>query len=313
MSSRGIKGLALCLCVLACGSLLADTLYKYRGENGEWIYSDRPPDKGQEVEIRILSSEEPDPTFDVTHRYVGNTVQLLANNRYYAPIEVGLRIDRIEGLEFPSVDRPASWVVPPKSQVVLLNLTLLEEATAPYLAFHYEYVAGDPSASHDASVSYRVPYSLASEYRVSQAYPDAVTHQSIDSIYAVDISMPIGTDVVAAREGVVFDVAGTHFRGGTDPNQDLSAANVIRILHDDGTYAIYAHLNTNTIRVEPGDRVKRGEYIADSGNTGFSSGPHLHFAVVHNTGMRIDSVPVEFKGPSSAPVIAQTGLVLTAH
>ena len=40
-------------------------------------------------------------------------------------------------------------------------------------------------------------------------------------------------------------------------------------MHDDGTYAIYAHLNTNTIRVRPGDRVRRGQYIADSGNTGF--------------------------------------------
>ena len=73
-------------------------------------------------------------------------------------------------------------------------------------------------------------------------------------------------------------------RGGTDQGRDASAANLVRILHDDGTWAEYAHLNRSTIRVRPGDVVERGEYIADSGNTGFSSGPHLHFVVQRNAG-----------------------------
>ena len=58
------------------------------------------------------------------------------------------------------------------------------------------------------------------------------------------------------------------------------------MLHDDGTTAIYAHLQMDTIRVRPGQRVERGEYIANSGNTGFSSGPHLHFVVVRNAGFQ---------------------------
>ena len=88
---------------------------------------------------------------------------------------------------------------------------------------------------------------------------------------------------------------------------------MIRILHDDGTYAIYAHLNTNSIRVRPGDRVERGEYIADSGNTGFSSGPHLHFAVVRNTGMAIESLPVVFMGQNQSMVVPASGADLTAY
>ena len=57
--------------------------------------------------------------------------------------------------------------------------------------------------------------------------------------------------------------------------------------------AIYAHLNWDSIRVRPGQIVKRGEYIADSGNTGVSSGPHLHFVVQRNAGLMHESLPIE--------------------
>ena len=123
------------------------------------------------------------------------------------------------------------------------------------------------------------------------------THTTPDSHYAVDVSMPIGTDIFAARSGVVFDVASTNFSGGLDPMRDGPKANVVRILHDDGTYAIYAHLNTNSIRVKPGDVVRRGQYIA----------------VVRNAGMRIESVPVTFLGQNSETVIPATGSALTAY
>ena len=89
--------------------------------------------------------------------------------------------------------------------------------------------------------------------------------------------------------------------------QNLNEANFVQVLHDDGTYAIYAHLQLDTMRVRPGQRVARGEYIANSGNTGFSSGPHLHFVVVRNAGLRSESVPVTFAGPGGASVTPRTG------
>jgi murein DD-endopeptidase MepM/ murein hydrolase activator NlpD len=76
---------------------------------------------------------------------------------------------------------------------------------------------------------------------------------------------------------------------------------------------VYAHLNWNTIRVKPGDTVSRGQYIADSGNTGFSSGPHLHFVVLRNTGMQTISVPVQFLGNNSSAVTPSSGSYLTAY
>ena len=82
---------------------------------------------------------------------------------------------------------------------------------------------------------------------------------------------------------------------------------------NDGTFAVYAHLNWNSIRVRAGERVRAGQYIADSGNTGFSSGPHLHFAVQRNTGMRIEALPVVFEGPNSRSILPATGNVLTSY
>ena len=140
-----------------------------------------------------------------------------------------------------------------------------------------------------------------------------MTHTTRDSAHAVDIAMPIGTDVYAARGGTVIDVAGTNFRSGTDSEELGAQANVVRILHEDGTYAIYAHLNWNSVRVRPGDVVERGEYIADSGNTGFSTGPHLHFAVIKNADMRAESVPVVFEGANGQGVMPELGNDLTAY
>jgi murein DD-endopeptidase MepM/ murein hydrolase activator NlpD len=305
---------AIVLLLASSGFASAQSLYKYRGADGEWIYSDRPPDDDTLVEVRQLEGAPKDGAeVDVTHEFAGRTVQLIAHNQSYVPVELVVTFKTIQGLEFPDPDQPLTWVVPPRSDLTLIALDLLENESAPFLEYQYQHLAGDPAARHRPGQAYRVPFAVATDHPVTQAFPEVATHVTRDSHYAVDVAMPIGTDIMAARGGVVFDVAASNFRGGLDPARDGPAANVIRILHDDGTYAIYAHLNTNSIRVRPGDRVQRGQYIADSGNTGFSSGPHLHFAVVRNAGMAIESVPVTFMGQNSATIVPATGTALTAY
>ena len=304
---------ALLLALIFAAAASAQNLYKYRGANGEWIYSDRPPDDGEVDETRDLESGAVTGTLNVSHEAVGRSIRITADNRFYAPIELTIEFDRIVGVQYPHPDQELRWVLPPRSETLLLDLTVLNGVAAPELAYSSRGTFGDPGATHRPSSLYRVPFAVANDFPVTQAYPDVSTHNTPDSFHAVDMAMPVGTDIFAARGGTVIDVAYTNFRGGLDRERDAPASNLVRILHDDGTYAIYAHLSWNSIRVRAGDRVERGDYIADSGNTGFTSGPHLHFAVVRNAGTQPVSVPVEFEGAGSSAVIPVRGNLLTAH
>ncbi|HZD52461.1 MAG TPA: M23 family metallopeptidase [Woeseiaceae bacterium] len=306
--SAGVVALALIVATAAP----AASLYKYRGPGGEWIYADRPPADETAVEIRELASRDDDPEVIVSQRLDEGSLHLEASNGYHAPVELVFGIDAMSNAMPLPPDQPLRFVLPALGAIDLFALAPSEAGLEPTIRYRYTWIAGDPLSEHRPEQPYRVPFAVAASFPVSQAFPDAITHNTPDSRYAVDISMPVGTNVYAARGGVVFEVASTHFRGSTDP-ADAPEANLVRILHEDGTYAVYAHLNWNTIRVRPGDVVDRGEYIADSGDTGFTSGPHLHFAVLHNRGMAIESLPVVFEGANGSEVVPRTGMKLTAY
>ena len=313
IARAALPAVLLVLLLAIAGAVVAQTLYKYKGPNGEWIYTDRKPVEEQETEIRELETTFIKPEFHVSHEVYGKTIEFTAHNEYHAPMEVRLEFVEITGVEYPDPDTVLRWLVEPQSDQLLLTLGVLDDMQPSSVEYLFEYMAGDPTSVHAGDASYVVPYSSRRSFPVTQAFPDAVTHKTIDSAYAVDIAMPIGTDILAARDGIVFDVAANNFRGGLDLSRDGQAANIVRILHDDGTFSLYAHLNWNTIRVKPGDEVKAGQYIADSGNTGFSSGPHLHFSVQRNAGLKIESLPVSFRGANSTPVVPASGDVLTSY
>ncbi|MER6164913.1 M23 family metallopeptidase [Streptomyces violaceorubidus] len=99
-----------------------------------------------------------------------------------------------------------------------------------------------------------------------------------------DFAVPIGTNVVAAHGGTVVKA------GGNGAGDGPAYGNAIVIKHGNGTYSQYAHLSK--INVKIGQIVKTGQSIAKSGNTGNSSGPHLHFEIrtTPNYGSAVDPV-----------------------
>ncbi|CAL9469962.1 M23 family metallopeptidase [Streptomyces werraensis] len=86
-----------------------------------------------------------------------------------------------------------------------------------------------------------------------------------------DYAVPTGTPVVAAHGGTVVKA------GGNGAGDGPAYGNAIVIKHGSKTYSQYAHLSS--VHVKVGQVVKTGQKIALSGNTGNSSGPHLHFEI----------------------------------
>ncbi|MER5613043.1 M23 family metallopeptidase [Streptomyces sp. NPDC002215] len=101
-----------------------------------------------------------------------------------------------------------------------------------------------------------------------------------------DFAVPVGTKVEAAHSGTVVK-AGPN-GGGDGP----AYGNAVVIKHANGTYSQYAHLSQIQVRI--GEAVKTGETIALSGNTGNSSGPHLHFEIRHTADYGSAVNPVGF-------------------
>ncbi|MFE5399556.1 M23 family metallopeptidase [Streptomyces sp. NPDC056568] len=99
-----------------------------------------------------------------------------------------------------------------------------------------------------------------------------------------DFAVPIGTNVVATHGGTVVKA------GGNGAGDGPAYGNAVVIKHGNGTYSQYAHLSK--VNVKPGQIVKTGQSIAKSGNTGNSSGPHLHFEIrtTPNYGSAVDPV-----------------------
>jgi len=303
--------LAIALVALA-GPATAQQLFKYRDANGVWVFTDRQPEGGEPYETANVERSFEKPAVHLLRRDTEQGVTLYAQNTYFAPVQLGFKLTQPVNVA-AGTPRTGLTMLPARGQATLIEVGKADPNEPLSFDYDYQFLPGDPKAEHRPERPYRFPYGKASAFRVSQAYPSTVTHNDPSSQYAVDFEMPVGTHVYAARGGTVIQIAGDFFEAGLDAAVDGPRANVVRVLHDDGTMSLYAHLNWNSIRVVPGQRVERGAYIADSGVTGFSTGPHLHFVVQRNRGGAIVSVPVEFEGSGGAAVAVRSGETYTAH
>lgn len=205
---------------------------------------------------------------------------LIAHNPYYAPIE--LRVHTSENNKFLY-----GGVLPSASTTKILK------SVAKVPPHRYWWVLGDPAAREEET-KYKTPIISNFDHKITQSFNGRFSHSKRANIYAVDIAMKIGTTIRAARGGIVIWVKDDYHMGGKR-NYFLDKANMVKILHEDGTYAIYAHILEGTAVVKPGDVVKAGTAIARSGSSGYSTGPHLHFVIRKNTGLKTVSLPFVFE------------------
>ena len=292
--------------VSASAPVLAAKLYKYQDENGQWVFTDRRPDNGETFQEQDIKATLEIPSVELVKEPRESGVAVLARSTFFGPVQVVFELADRQNVSEATPIR-GDRLLPARSTTELLVVEPADPRQPSQFSYRFEYLPGDPIARHQPERPYRLPYAIAKSFFVSQAPPDAVTHQGAGSRDAIDFVMPVGSGVYAARGGVVLDVASRYFRSGTNLERDGPRANVVRVLHSDGTMATYAHLNWNSIRVVPGQAVERGEFLAASGNTGFSTGPHLHFVVQRNRGGQLVSVPVSFAGPNNSVQSVATG------
>ena len=124
-----------------------------------------------------------------------------------------------------------------------------------------------------------------------------------DMSYSIDFLLQEETEIIASRSGKIakIKIDGKKNYSGTNLKKGEEAykihMNEIVIKHNDGTYAAYAHLKYKSSFVKIGDKIKQGQIIALSGNTGWSTEPHLDFSVFRKNykGRKIKTIKFKFK------------------
>ena len=127
----------------------------------------------------------------------------------------------------------------------------------------------------DSSYVYALPFYSNKTHLLVQGYFGKFSHKERA---ALDFKMKQGTKVLAARDGVVIRVKEDGDKGGLKKAYRQFGNNIV-IQHIDGSRSGYWHLQKDGALVNVGDTVRKGQVIGLSGNTGYTSGPHLHFIV----------------------------------
>lgn len=175
---------------------------------------------------------------------------------------------------------------------LLATITVINKYKPSKFGYSYSANYGDTEQlDYDKEFSYFLPFEKGNKFGLFQGYNGKFSHQNENSL---DFTMPVSTSVTAIRSGVVVNIVDHNDRAC--PRAECAQFNnYVTIYHDDGTFASYAHLMKNGVLVKVGDRVDQGQVIAKSGNTGWSSGPHLHLAVYLQRMKNTETLQTKFK------------------
>lgn len=213
----------------------------------------------------------------VYHEKKGDTLSLYADNQAIYPMSLVFSgPPEVENMKIPQPFK-TTQIIPAKSVKNRVGYFVVADKTKGWkvknIPGYMMYIGDVTLKNYDKDYSYDLPFKKGKSFNIYQGYNGSFSHQNENSL---DFTMPEGTEVIAAREGLVTDLV-SNSNIGCPTRSCVDKANYITILHPDGTFAQYYHLKQNGVKVNIGDQVKKGDIIGLSGNTGWSKGPHLHF------------------------------------
>ena len=211
----------------------------------------------------------------VEPRVNGDTTDLIAVNLKPWPLTLTLRADT-ENLDTRPADEVSITLAGNESRTVISMHSTPESGRQRY-NYRFDWTVGSLKAQHDDTVVYQLPYASGESWTVLQGYGSRFSHTGLER-YTIDFDMPIGTPVLAARDGIVVRTKDENDQACWESDCGRFA-NFVVVLHDDETTGEYFHLRKDGVIVGAGERVVAGQLIAYSGNTGKSTMPHLHFGV----------------------------------
>ena len=183
--------------------------------------------------------------------------------------------------------------LPPNSKITERIKPIAGKTIKQSVYWYYVRGIGDFTKSEDAN-GYKIPFASDIQALICQ-YPHG-------NDPAIDFCVPKGTSVRAAKAGTVIWTVDEHGDGGPDI-KFAGKANLVEVVHDDGSRALYAHLQKGTITVKAGDVVFAGDIIGEVGISGQTSGPHLHFHVVKlNQSMQDTFIEPKFTTSDGKPL-----------
>lgn len=239
----------------------------------------------QGSDIRVLKTQSGD-----SHPRIDYCVANTSRHATYAFSTELLGITNIAS----NVSFPFKTNIPPASTNLIFSLYPETPKKWAY-SLTNAWAMGDILARHDDTIAYQLPFgSSAVPIELTHGYGDLQFHTGAQE-FALDFAMPVNTPVFAARRGRVVAVKEDSDVGGAD-KKFIGTANYVLIQHADGTLAEYVHLKKNGAAVTPGQAVSTGDLLGFSGNTGYSTGSHLHFRVYKPTsGNQFVSFPTQFR------------------
>jgi murein DD-endopeptidase MepM/ murein hydrolase activator NlpD len=241
----------------------------------------------------------------------GDDVRVIASSERLLDYNLTLAF-QLENMK-ASEPLPYSHDVRGLNNAELLTLHIVDTEQPWSYEFNDLWKNGTRGGVPDSHAVYRLPYASTESHALIQGYHGTFSHQSgTPNEYAYDFAMPIGTKVCAARSGVVVGLRQDSDVGGATEDF-MHRDNYVIVRHSDGTYAEYRHLEKNGLLVVLGANVQTGQPIGLSGMTGFTTRPHVHFAVFRLVdtlhGVEHESLPIAMRTQAGTPEALVEGIV----